>query len=527
MNPDSELAAKGKAGLNRRAMRLVPDILSGSQRWIAVMFFTTVVIASTYLYWQRLYKSADDYRDQLLHAGAADEYVELLRKESPNPGKPTVLSFYRAAKKFNAFYPESDTYILNSSGYFALVLSEFSQPGSDSVPIAPLVAFLQNKSLANGPIYNTDPVYLISEVFSAAELKVVGFEGYVYIILHNRMRNLATIPWLESGHWLNSLRFTVQGMAFLSVMYWIARLFFRRVFGRVTRMVGSLAPDLSKEALATASHGDFTSYENSIVELVAAIAKDRTALKGQAEEVKQVISRVSHDFRTPLLLIQDYAERLMTRDIPAPDGDNKREAERLKRNVKSLESLLSDLDAFDRLRGERMPINRDLCRLDELCHDLISTYAFPAEAGGLAIRVDSPEELPPVLADVGLIERSLRNLFDNAIRHTPRGGTIELRLLQPDSSHVRVEVADTGTGIPAAELPNIFRPFHQVYRQGQKNGSSGLGLAIVERVVQAHGSKIVVESKEGVGSTFRFDLMTAEFEENREKEISSRDPDAT
>jgi len=110
--------------------------------------------------------------------------------------------------------------------------------------------------------------------------------------------------------------------------------------------------------------------------------------------------------------------------------------------------------------------------------------------------------------DIALIERVLENLLENALRHTPEGGRVEIApARQPNA--VVVQVRDTGSGIPEADLPHIFDRFHQ-QRHGKdvKPGKAGLSLAITKRIVDLHGRHISVDSAPGLGTTFTFDLPT-------------------
>jgi signal transduction histidine kinase len=116
-------------------------------------------------------------------------------------------------------------------------------------------------------------------------------------------------------------------------------------------------------------------------------------------------------------------------------------------------------------------------------------------------------ELLWISADVGLIERALENVLDNALRYTPEGGRIDIRL-EPLGEWLRIEVCDTGPGIAANEVPLVFDRFHRVQESGDGSESrgAGLGLAIAKRAVELHGGNIHCESTVGEGTTFRFEL---------------------
>jgi two-component system, OmpR family, sensor kinase len=123
----------------------------------------------------------------------------------------------------------------------------------------------------------------------------------------------------------------------------------------------------------------------------------------------------------------------------------------------------------------------------------------------LSLTID--KELPFVNADVGMIERALTNLIENALRYTPPGGEVRLELRKV-SDKVRVTVTDTGQGIAANDLPFIFERFYRAKGNDEKTGS-GLGLAIVKRILELHGAEIEVSSILERGTTFRFALPHA------------------
>jgi len=121
----------------------------------------------------------------------------------------------------------------------------------------------------------------------------------------------------------------------------------------------------------------------------------------------------------------------------------------------------------------------------------------------LAMELDA--DLPLVSADIALVERVLDNLIDNALTHTPAGGTVRVPVRR-DAQQVILCVADTGNGIPEADLPRIFDRFYQATNQQSGNGHAGLGLAIARRIVELHGGALDVRSRAGEGTTFAFGL---------------------
>jgi signal transduction histidine kinase len=125
---------------------------------------------------------------------------------------------------------------------------------------------------------------------------------------------------------------------------------------------------------------------------------------------------------------------------------------------------------------------------------------------GLEISIDVPEELPLLIIDYHRISQVMRNLLENALKHTPSGGKITVNVT-PEGKQIRVNVIDNGEGIPAEDLPNMFERFYRVDKsRARQAGGSGLGLTITKRLVESHGGTISVQSELGKGSRFSFDI---------------------
>lgn len=148
-------------------------------------------------------------------------------------------------------------------------------------------------------------------------------------------------------------------------------------------------------------------------------------------------------------------------------------------------------------------------QLGELAQDVLQKFQLAAEKKGITLRADIHPEVGFVRADMGLIERALENLIENALEHTRPGGRISLAVL-PQDGRVRVQVSDTESGIPAEDLPHVFERFYRVdkARSGDSDGA-GLGLAIVKRILDLRHGEINVESAVAVGTTFWFALPAA------------------
>jgi len=244
--------------------------------------------------------------------------------------------------------------------------------------------------------------------------------------------------------------------------------------------------------------------------------KDRTADLNEAlnrlSELSQLkanfVANISHELRTPLTHVKGYIELLVTESLGTITEEQKFALQVSQRATTRLESLIEDLIMFSLAsRGE---MSMRLGKMD--IRRVVSLYAKSAkdkaEERNVQVQVSMPEELPAVQADVEKIGWVVNQLLDNGIKFTPSGGTVVIELKEEGQNLIMLSVTDTGIGIPAARLREIFEPFHQLDGSSTRHFSgTGLGLSLVRQIVEAHGSLLDVQSTEGKGSTLKFPLL--------------------
>jgi signal transduction histidine kinase len=238
--------------------------------------------------------------------------------------------------------------------------------------------------------------------------------------------------------------------------------------------------------------------------MAAAIQSGVEKLRLSEQQRTELIASISHDLRSPLTSIRGYLESALVKDAELT-GEQRRELLGISlRNVASFQDLVGELFELARLETRQAQPKREPMQAAELVQDVVLKLKPQAERAGVALEVDGTWELAPVPADVGMIERVLTNLIENALRFTPAGGRVAVRLEQT-AAGIRVTVADTGTGIAAEDLPHVFERFYRADRS-RSGGGAGLGLAIARQIVELHGGSLVVESAPGRGAAFSFDL---------------------
>jgi signal transduction histidine kinase len=241
-----------------------------------------------------------------------------------------------------------------------------------------------------------------------------------------------------------------------------------------------------------------------------------SALAAKEREQRDLLANVSHDLRTPLASIQGYLELLLLRHASLDSAEARNHLEVAARQSERLGRLVADLFELTRLEADDARTDREEFPLAELAHDVLQKFAADAERRGVRLEARvaaGPPALPlRVRADIGLVERVLDNLVENALRHTPAGGSVTVDAA-PCRGRARLVVSDTGEGIAAADLPGIFDRYYRAERIGgakRASGHGGLGLAIARRIVDLHDGTLSIDSTEHQGTRISFDLPLAE-----------------
>ena len=213
---------------------------------------------------------------------------------------------------------------------------------------------------------------------------------------------------------------------------------------------------------------------------------------------------VAHELRTPLTAIVGHAEILESCG-PADEALWRRSRDFIAAETQRLARLVDDLLALSRLEASP-PLMRTV-NLRAVVEGALSSLFDRAETAGLTLTLDAPSSLPRVRADPDRLAQALVNLLDNAVKYTPAGGTVTVRLAS-EGGYVCVEISDTGPGIAPDDLPHLFEP---LYRAENVRGlpGIGLGLTIVRAVLDQQGAPVSVRSAPGKGTTFTFRLPVA------------------
>lgn len=217
------------------------------------------------------------------------------------------------------------------------------------------------------------------------------------------------------------------------------------------------------------------------------------------ERRRRLISDVAHEFRTPLATVQGYLEAMRDEALPRSDEN----FALLIRETGRLGRLIDDLSTVSMAEERRLDLRTEPVAAQSLLTHGAQASALAFAEKGVALTVRPPEDRTEVVADAERMDEVLRNLLDNALRHTPAGGSVEMGT-DNHGDEVRLWVRDSGQGIAPGDLSRVFERFYRVDRsRARASGGSGIGLTIARAIVEAHGGRLWAESAgRGMGSRF-------------------------
>ncbi|MGZ8480488.1 MAG: ATP-binding protein [Candidatus Binatia bacterium] len=246
--------------------------------------------------------------------------------------------------------------------------------------------------------------------------------------------------------------------------------------------------------------------ERGVIVGATVIVQDVTRLRRFEELKNDLVATVAHEFRTPLTSLR-MAVHLCTEQVAGPLTDKQAELLHAAReDCDRLQGMVDDFLDLSRIESGRVELYPLPTKVSGLIMDAVDEYKADADAQGVILSAEVSLHEVSVLADHDRIRHVFSNLIGNAVRHTPKGGSITLGAEGVDGS-VRFTVADTGTGIPKEYQERIFEKFYRAPESGPRG--TGLGLYIVKEIIRAHGGEIGVESEPGKGSRFWFTLPSA------------------
>lgn len=404
--------------------------------------------------------------------------------------------------------PKIEIYLLNQSGK---ILAYFADPGSEVkleyVDLDPVAEFLaeegQQVVLGDNPRNPPSP-----KPFSVAPLQITNQQGYLYVITESQLFDSAANMFFD-----NFIAETVSRgllLAFLGTA--IAGLL---LFALLTRRLRQMTETVKRfehgkldERINVTANDEIGQLGNAFNHMADTINGNIEQLRHNDSLRRELVANISHDLRSPLASIKGYLETILMKEEHLNSAERERYINIILNTANMLEKLVDQLFELSKLDARQIEPQFEPFSICDLIQDVIMKFQPVAKQSGISLSAKFPEKLPLAYADIGLIERALSNLIENALHYTPQNGKVVIEV-QPGAEKLNIRVIDTGCGIPEKDLPHIFDRFYRADKsRARETGGTGLGLAIAKRILEVHKSFISVTSELNVGTRFMFALQT-------------------
>lgn len=422
--------------------------------------------------------------------------------------------------------PTVEVFLLDTEGN---ILAHAFPPESivqNRVDLSPVKALIGGN--VDMPLRGTDPRNLDrKKIFSAFPVMHNDvLQGYLYAVLggakYDELANAIRHSYVQRLSAGALLAIVLAAFLIGLLVFW---LFTRRLsllttnvkaftdsgFGENTQgaMTGSsLSGGLSKKAAGGHKADEIGQLEFAFSAMADKLYEQFENLKKTDQLRRELVSNVSHDLRTPLASMHGYVETLLIKNDELDPEKRREYLEIARKHTQRLGELIGDLFELSKLDSASIHPSLEAFSLAELLHDTVHEFDLDAEKRNVKLSVEAPDDPSIVYADIGLVQRVLENLIRNALKFTPAGGNISIRLDNKPGA-IAVAIQDSGCGIAEEDLEHVFDRFYRAENTTQeRTNNAGLGLAIVRKILDLHGSRITVNSEVDRGTCFEFDLPT-------------------
>ncbi|MCO7261500.1 sensor histidine kinase [Dickeya zeae] len=482
--------------------------LSLSQRltlaFTAILLLCAVTACGVQLY------SSSQYGNAMVQRLSGSLAQQIVSSESllDAQGRVNQLSLKTLFDRLMTLNPSVELYLVSPDGQLLADAAPPDHLKRQRVAITPLQRFLSGASL---PVYGDDPRSPNKQkVFSAAPINQNGERrAYLYIILQGEELNaLADSAW-QKTLWRTVLwsLLMVAGLGLLAgllVWRWITcpvKELTAEVRGLERDSISTIK-QLAQQIPENLPTSEVALLRNTFIELARKIVSQWDQLSDSDRQRREFIANISHDLRTPLTSLLGYLETLSMKAETLSPEDNRQYLAIALRQGHKVRHLSQQLFELAKLEHGGIKPQLERFSIGELIQDVAQKFDLAIATRQLQLKVDMPPSLPQIYADVSMIERVVTNLLDNAIRHTPQGGTIQLKVWQ-EHHQLQVEVADSGPGIEPVLREQLFQRPSALNQQSVRENRGGLGLLIVRRMLELHGGEIRLIDA-AVGACFRF-----------------------
>jgi two-component system OmpR family sensor kinase len=409
--------------------------------------------------------------------------------------------------------PSIEVYLLDSQGNIISYNAPQGAVKRDRVALEPVRAYLAGK--ARFPLRGDDPRSREGrKVFSVAAVPGPGgVRGYLYVVLGSEQyEHIAGMPGnsyiLDSALVVLLIALVAAlGGGLLAFAVLTRRL--RQLSEIMRRYAGEQSAGSAALRYPGRSDDEIGVLGQQFNTMADRISAQLDTLKRMDGVRREMVANISHDLRTPLTTMRGYLETLVMQHDTLDSAQQQEYQQIALGHSQRMAGMVEELFELARLDSCESVVYAEPFSICELVQDVSQNFRLRAQEKSVMLDVNLDPGTPPVYGDIGMMQRVLENLLENGLRHTPTGGHIRIGV-DVDSGNVVVQVADTGCGIAAEDVPHIFERFYQRDRYQSGGENAGLGLAIVRRILELHGSVIQVSSRIGQGTIFSFRLPAQE-----------------
>ena len=457
----------------------------------------------------------DDYAaevNQHLYGGIAEHTVAMVTPLVN--GEVDTVEIQDIMHSMMVINPSVEVYLLRPNGEIITYVAPNKSVRMERVDLGPLRQFIAAAAHGRRPfVKGDDPRHPERpNIFSAAEIRTESgaLEGYVYIILSGEEQQAVTAEHL--GGYVRRLG-TILFFLSLLVAFGVGLVGLRYLTRHLRAMVEGIQKFRDGDygsRIDTRRAGDFRTIAETFNQMGERITQHIDEMKSVDRLRRELVANISHDLRTPLAVMQGFAETLLMKEDSMPSTQRIKYLQTILTSANRLGRLISQLFEYSKLETQQVEPQPEAFNVAELAQDVAMKFSLLGEKKEIVVTVDADQNLPLIFADLGLVERVLNNLMDNAIKFTPGGGSVLLRL-RPTDRTVEITVSDTGPGIPEEDQPYVFDRYRKSSGGDDSNPGAGLGLTIVKKILELHDQGIQLYSKQEEGTSFTFEMPLASY----------------
>ncbi|MEO5941814.1 MAG: HAMP domain-containing sensor histidine kinase [Ferruginibacter sp.] len=401
--------------------------------------------------------------------------------------------------------PSLEVYLLDNDGKILSFYAPKKKVVLNKIDLTPV-----NKFIATGGneyVTGNDPHHSgRSKIFSVAPVMSNGIQsGYIYVVLASEEYDAISQSLAKNYLWQVGLRAIIIILLVALLVGLVIIRFITMNFSRILEVMQKFRQGDINARVEVQSVGDVKQVGEIFNEMADILTLNIEKLKEVEVLRRELVANVSHDLRTPIAVIQGYIETLQMKEASISVEDRNRYLEIISKSTGKLEKLVSELFELSKLDANQVKPAMEPFFISELVNDISNKYQLLATEKSINISTHLAKDLPLVYADVALIERVMQNLIDNAMKFTNKGGNINIQTAK-SGDNIEITVSDTGIGIPEEEREQIFGRYYKANNFTDLKNSTGLGLAIIKKILDLHHSSLKLVSKVNSGSSFIFNL---------------------